>query len=185
MQARDILTFAACAALVACGSAPDGGGSSPSATGLTGEAAAKKVAAARADLPRPDPGLYRTTVEMVDVDLPGAPEGVAEMMRNSMKQDRASDYCVTAADVEKGYEEMVRRSQQGDCTFQRFDVVGGKIDAEMTCRGDRGGMSTIAMSGTAGRTSSDMDVRMKMELPGMGEGTMRMKSRSERIGACP
>ena len=183
MQARSIMAVVAAAALAACGSAPDGGSNGTEAA-KSERSVAAKMAAAGAAMPRPDPGLYRTTVEVVEFDMPGAPKGAAEMIRDSMKQDRTSEYCVTQADVEKGYKDMVRRSQQGDCTFQRFDVAGGRIDAAMTCRAERGGTSEITMSGKAGRTSSDMDMTMKMELPGMGRSTMRMKSRSERVGPC-
>ena len=183
MQTRNFMAAAALAALAACGSAPKADGPGATADGSDRSVAAE-LAAAGADLPRPDPGLYRTTVQIVEFDMPGAPKGAAEMMRGSMKQDRASEYCLTPADVAKGYEEMVRRSQQGDCTFKRFDLDEGKIDAAMTCRPGRGSASDITMSGKAGRTSSDMNITMKMELPGMGQSTMRMKSRSERIGPC-
>ena len=183
MQARNVLAIAVSTALAACGPGPTADGPGATAKGSERSVAAQ-VAAAGADLPRPDPGLYRTTVQIVEFDMPGAPNGAAEMMRDSMQQDRTSDNCVTPADVEKGYEDMVRRSQQGDCTFKRFDVAGGRIDAAMACRSERGGTSDIIMTGRAERTSSDMDMTMKMKLPGMGQSTMRMKSRSERIGPC-
>ena len=182
VQTRIALAVLTSALLAACGSAPNDKGAAATAAG---QSPTEKMAAAKADLPRPDPGLYRTTVQIVEFILPGAPKGAAEMMQNSMKQDRTSEYCVTAADVQKGYEEMFRRSQKGDCTFDRFDVVDGRIASEMTCHTDGGGTSNIIMAGKAGRTSSDMDITMKMELPGIGPSTMRMKSQSKRIGPCP
>lgn len=134
---------------------------------------------------KPEPGQYRVTVEEVALDIPGAPKGAAEMMAGAMGQGRTSEYCLTQADVDKGYEEMAKRSQDASCTYQRFDVSGGKIDAAMTCKGEGGSTVNAVMSGTAGRTSSTMDMTMDMEMPGMGKGTMRMKSRHERIGDCP
>lgn len=144
----------------------------------------EQVASRARDFVKPEPGLYRSTVEIEEFAIPGAPPQVAEMMRNSAKSNQSHDYCVTAEDVEKGFEETLRKSQQGECDYKRFDIDGGRIDAALTCR-DQGRTVDIQLSGTGTATSSDMAMSMTMDLPGMGEGTIRARSRSERIGACP
>lgn len=169
-------TLAICLALAACNDkAPsaDAGGSVPS----------EQVAAAARDFVRPEPGLYRSTVEFLEVDIPGAPPQAAEMIRQSSGQGQVSEYCLTAADVEKGFEESLRKSQRGDCDYKRFDVDGRKVDAVMVCS-EQGRSVEMTLSGTGDATSSDMSMTMKMDMGQMGSGTIKARSRSERIGAC-
>ena len=97
-------------ALAACSSGED----EPS----SGETISTEEVAERArDAVRPEPGLYRSTVELLEVDMPGAPAGVEDTMKRMMGgSNTASEYCLTQQDVDRGFEEMARKSQQGDCT---------------------------------------------------------------------
>lgn len=134
---------------------------------------------------RPEPGLYRSTVELLQVDIPGAPEGVTEMMKGAMSgSNTTSEYCLTQEEVDRGFEEMVRNSQAGDCSFERFDAEGGKIDAVMTCETPDGNTARMTMQGTGGPTSSEMMMTMESDIPGMGTANMRLKATHERIGEC-
>jgi len=60
-----------------------------------GEISNAEMAAAveRADI-KPEAGQYRATAELVSVDIPGAPEGIVEMMKTNMKS-QTSEYCLT------------------------------------------------------------------------------------------
>lgn len=166
--------------LSACGNDAD------TRVGAEGAAAPSSAEVARRaqDMVRPEPGQYRATMELLEADFPGAPPQVAEMMRQSRSAGQSHEYCLTPEDVEKGFSESVRRSQTGDCAYERFDVSRGKFDAAMICK--EGGQEVrIAISGTGDETSSDMTMAMEMDMPGIGKGTMRMRSRNERIGPCP
>lgn len=154
------------------------------AAGDAGKVSQDQVASRARDLVKPEPGLYRATVEIQEFAIPGAPPQVAAMMRDSAVSAQATEYCLTPEDVAKGYEESIRKSQQGECEYKRFDVDGGKIEAALTCT-DQGRTVDLALSGTGDATSSDMAMTMKMDMGGMGEGTIRARSRSERIGDCP
>ncbi|MFL0356023.1 DUF3617 domain-containing protein [Erythrobacter sp. GH1-10] len=136
-------------------------------------------AAASSDV-KPMPGKYRSDVELISLDMPGAPPQVADMMRGRMS--RSFDYCLTQDDVDEGFKEMTRKSQEGDCTFQRFDATGGNIDAEMTCK-TGGGTMTMVMEGTGTPTSSDVTMTMSGDM-GMGPTTMKFRAQHERIGDC-
>ena len=153
----------------------------------SGETISSEEVAERArDVVRPEPGLYRATVEMLEVDVPGAPAGAADMLKGMMGgANTTTEYCLTAEEVERGYEEMVRNSQEGDCTFERFDAAGGKIDAVMTCKATDGNTTRMTMQGTGGRTSSEMTMSMQSEMAGMGTANFKMKATHERIGECP
>lgn len=155
-----------------------------------GEAIGTEELAERAsDIVRPDPGLYRSTVELLEVDMPGAPAGMEDTMKRAMGgANSTTEYCLTSEDAERGFEEMAKNSQKGDCSFERFEADGGKIDAAMTCRGGEGGEGAVmqmTMQGTGGRTASEMTMTMQTEAPGMGKATMRMKATHQRIGDCP
>ena len=132
---------------------------------------------------RPQPGLYRSTTEITEFDIPNAPAQVKEMMRNSAVSKQATEYCLTLAEVEKGFEESLRKSQQGDCDYRRFNVSGGTIEAAMTCRQD-GRTVDLTLSGKGTRTSSDMAMTMNTDMGPMGKGTIRARTKTERIGDC-
>lgn len=149
------------------------------------EVSMEEVAArAKASAIKPEPGQYRVTMEVLEVDIPGAPEGAADMMRGMMS-GQSHSYCMTQEDVDKGFEEMARNSQEGsDCSFQRFDIDGGEFDAKMTCRADGQGVMTMTMKGSGTPTSSEVDMTMEGNMGGMGDSTIRMRAKHERTGDC-
>jgi putative hemolysin len=145
----------------------------------------EEVAEKARDLVKPEPGLYRSTVELLEVDIPGAPDGAADMMKGMMgTSNSTSEYCLTQADVDRGFEEMIKNSQKGDCTFERFEAEGGEIDAVMNCTAEGGNTMHMTMQGTGGATSSEMTMNMETEMPGMGKTNMRMTAKHQRIGDC-
>lgn len=132
---------------------------------------------------KPEPGKYSLTMEVLEIDIPGAPPEAAEMMRGMMSA-QSQEYCLTQEEVDKGFEEMARQGQDENCTFERFDVDGGDIDAKMSCDIPGQGAVTMTMVGSGTSTSSEMDMTMQGDMTGMGESTIRMKASHERIGDC-
>lgn len=177
MRNRVSVAVASAFLLVACSGSDEDGG--------TGEPISTEELADRArDMVRPDPGLYRSTVELLEVDMPGAPAGVEDSMKRAMGgSESTTEYCLTPEDAERGFEEMAKNSQQADCSFERFDADGGTIDAVMNCKSG-GNAMRMTLQGTGGRTSSEMTMAMEMEAPGMGKAVMRMKATHQRIGDC-
>lgn len=131
---------------------------------------------------RPDPGQYRSTTELIEADIPGAPANMVEMMKSGMA-NQTTEYCLTQEEADKGFEEMAKGSQDGECTTSKFVVNGGDIDAEMSCKAGSGEMR-MTMDGTGTTTSMDMTMTMEGEIPGMGDAKMVMRVQSERIGDC-
>lgn len=177
MIIRTTIATLALLALAGCGSsdAKDAGVS----------VSADKIVDRMGKMVRPEPGLYRSTSTVISVEAPGAPAGVADMLKKSMSSGQTSEYCLTPEEAAKGYEEMARRAQQGNCTFERFDVSGGKIDAVMNCVAPQGGKARITLNGTGTSTASIMDMKMHMEAPGMGKMNTHTKVESTRVGPCP
>lgn len=162
-----------------------GCGSEPADTNADGEVSIAEAAArAEASGIKPMPGQYKVTVEVLEVEIPGAPDGMADMMRNAMGGN-SHTYCMTQEDVDKGFEEMARQSQEGqDCSFERFDIDGGDFDGKMVCNVAGQGSMTMTMNGKGSETRSEMDMTMEGNISGMGDMTMRMKTTHERQGDC-
>lgn len=163
--------------LSACGSADEEAGSGE---GISIEEAAER---AKDSGVKPQPGQYRVTMEVLEVDIPGAPPEAVKMMRDMMG-GQSHEYCLTQEDVDKGFEEMARQSQDGECSFERFDMDGGDLDAKMVCTQAGQGSVTMTLTGTGSATRSDMDMLMEGNMTGMGKSTIHMKAKHERIGDC-
>lgn len=172
----------ACAplALAACG------GPDADADG-DGEISMKEAAARSSDMVKPEPGMYRATVEMIDVEVPGAPQEMQDMMKRMMSSGpQTHEYCLTPEEAAKGFEEMARQAQEdeGNCSFEKFEADGGRIDAVMNCAREGQGSARMAMKGTGGPTSSEMTMTMDAETPDGKTMKMTMKSSQQRIGEC-
>ena len=166
-------------ALAACGGSGD-----RQAGDAPGKVSSAEIRQRMTGLAKPEPGLYRTSTKVIDVNIANAPAGIADGMKRSLGKEQTSEYCLTPDQAAKGYEEMMRHAQKGDCSFQRFDASGGKIDAAMTCETSEGAMAHMTVTGTGTSTSSDVDMQMRMDAPGFGAMTMRSHSHSERVGPC-
>lgn len=179
MRYQPVLAISAILLLAACGG-------DPADEAASGDSVSPAEIAERVDAAdiKPQPGRYRSTVEIQELDIPGAPPQMAEMMRSQMGS-QTNEYCLTQEESERGFEEMARQSQEGsDCQVEKFDAAGGKIDARMACTMPGQGKMTMTMVGTGSSTGSEMDMTMKGNFAGPQESTIRMKVNHERIGDC-
>ncbi|MBA4163881.1 MAG: hypothetical protein C0510_04505 [Erythrobacter sp.] len=165
--------------LAGCGSAEEGEGANTESISMEDAAAGAKASAMK-----PEPGQYRVTMELLELDVPGAPQGAKDMMRGMMG-GQSHEYCLKQGDVDKGFEEMARQTQENkDCSFERFDIDNGRFDGRMVCNVQGQGRMTITMQGEGSPTSSTMETRMEGDFAGMGQSTIRMRASHERIGDC-
>lgn len=176
MRLHVISVLAVAGALAGCS---DGGNADADADGTIsmGEAARQ----ADAEGLRPEPGQYKATITMTGMEIPGMPAG---MESHGAGMTTTTEYCVTPEETAKGFEEMMKRGQDGDCAYERFSIAGGEMDAVMVCKTPQGDMR-MEMDGTASPTTSEFKARMAMNVEGMGEGTMSFTAKHERIGDCP
>jgi hypothetical protein len=175
------MIMAASMAALALALAGCSGGGNADADGdgtVTGKEAAEQ---AEAEGIRPEPGLYRATITMTGIDVPGLPD---EMKGHGAGMTTTSEDCLTEAEVDKGFEEMVKQGQNGECSFEKFNLDGGKLDAVMLCKTPQGD-TRMSMTGTTTPTSSEFTATTKMNFEGMGEATMTFTAKNERIGDCP
>ncbi len=147
----------------------------------SGKVSAEEAAAKARDIARPEPGLYRTTVTMTGLEIPGLPP---EMEGHGAGLTTTTENCLTKEAVAEGYGELVKQGQNGDCSFERFDVAGGKIDAVMACKA-QGRDTRAEITGATTKTGAELTAKMAMDFEGAGGGTMTFTSKHERIGECP
>ena len=77
--------------------------------------------------------------------------------------------------------------KDSECSYSRFEVNGGKLDAQMDCKAAGQGQMVMKLAGTLGRDRSDvtMDVG-PVGSPAPGQGMkMTMRLTTTRLGDCP
>ncbi|MEO9461040.1 MAG: DUF3617 domain-containing protein [Marinomonas sp.] len=176
---RLVVLASVCALVAACSD------DAPADADGDGEVSAAEMAAEveKADI-KPQAGEYSASSELVSIDIPGAPEGMADMMKGAMKS-QDNKFCITQEQADKGFEEMAKESQQGDCTVKSFEVDGGDIDAVMSCSAAGQGEMSITLDGSGTATTMEMEVTMEGKLPQIGDAKMVMRTTQKRIGDCP
>lgn len=172
---RTLILAVGIGALAACGPKSDG----PKDVEEVKEEAAK--------LQTPEPGQYRQTMEMTEFEVPGMSKEAAEQMKSMMKASQVSTFCLTKADAEKGFRDMFKdigKDQQ--CSYSKFDVDGGTLDAQMDCQAKGQGKAAMKLNGTVTRTGSDVTVAMDMtgQPAPMQSMKMTMHVASQRLGEC-
>ncbi|WP_374147831.1 DUF3617 domain-containing protein [Sphingomonas sp. 28-63-12] len=136
------------------------------------------------------PGHWRGTVRIADIALNGAMPGIEKLppamrarMQARMAEGHGFDSCLTpeeAADARKA----LAKNQRSDCSYDHFDMTGGKIDAAMSCKVGAA-LQKMTMTGTYSRT----EYRLISQASGGGGSpagamSMKMEITAHRIGDC-
>lgn len=130
---------------------------------------------------KPQPGLYKTTITMTGLDIPGMP---ADMEGHGAGLARTLETCLTEAEADKGFAALLTRGQDGACRFENFALKDGAFEGRLVC--DAAGTTTrMAMEGTAKATGADFTATTAMQFPGGVEGTMNYAASHQRVGDCP
>jgi hypothetical protein len=174
--------LAAAILLAACGGDAD--------TNADGTVSGEELAAEAAGAIKPQPGLYRTTYEMLEFNIPGADaarqQQAQAIMGGASEVAKPITSCLTPEQVAaNGAEQMAKNMAGGNCTVARFDVAGGSISSEMRCTGADGITTKVLMDGQMTSTSSTMTMTTETDMPSLGKVQMKTRLTSERIGDCP
>ena len=134
----------------------------------------------------PDAGLYKINVDIAELSIPGMPAGMGDQMKKSMSHAMAIEDCLTEADRADAVKKMTKGAENGSCKYTKYDIDGGKIDAQMVCDMGGGGEGTYNMTGTVTTTGVDMTMEGNQKDPKMPGGGMKMKMHltSTRVGEC-
>lgn len=152
-----------------------------------GDAAAAASPAAGAGIERPQPGKYRVTTKITDYSVPGMPAAAAKQMQGMFSQTgQSAEFCLTPEQAKMGYEDMTRRTAQGDCRYDRFSAKDGKLDAAMSCTPGQGMTTVSTVTGTFSAQGSQMKIVADAKGTSLPGGAMHMESEvtTERLGDC-
>jgi hypothetical protein len=149
-----------------------------------------KTVLAEADkMAKPLPGLYRSTTSLTAFDLPGADPQTADIARDRFAQimPQRREFCVTPAAAARGFEDLVRQSQQGDCRIERFVADKSHLSARMSCRLGPKLTSNVTVEGTGAPDRSQIDLGIVQRGPSVpgGSETIAMHVDNLRVGDCP
>lgn len=177
---RYLLISCGALALASCGSEP------------AGPPSVEQVTKAAESLVKPTPGLYRSTANVTEFEVPGLPPEQAKQMKDMIgsSASQSSESCLTKEQADEGFKSMAKQLGEGTqgvkCEFAKFDADGSKLDADLTCSGPGGVAVNMEMDGDIQPTTSTITMKMSQksaQIPG-GEVRMAMEVKSERIGDC-
>ena len=135
------------------------------------------------------PGQWETTVQIANVEVPGAPPEVAEQMAMLLRQAQTESHCLTpeqAADPTAGMANPTGRAE--GCTFSERTFSGGRIHVVSSCPAPAGqGEVRSTLEGTY--TPTNMEAQMNVEGPSGMPGTQQTvrltgTMTSRRTGDC-
>lgn len=132
--------------------------------GLGAVAVFAAVAAATPAAPQVRPGQWQQQVRTTELDAPGLPPQALQMMPKSF----SNSYCLTPEEAARGPREMLESAQRkdGGCTYTNFSMEGGKLTADMQCKGGAGGAGTMRMQMRGTYTATTYAMTMTMESNG-------------------
>jgi hypothetical protein len=146
-------------------------------------AAAKRSGVTRET--RLTPGEWQLTMATKLVEAEGLPAGAAAQVKASMERTMSESSCLTPEQASRPPSEIFAQRQNSRCTYDSFDMAGGKIKAKMTCPGGSSGTMTMTMDGTYTPTRYTMDALMNVQAPdGVQSMKMSVRSVGTRTGEC-
>ena len=129
------------------------------------------------------PGRWDTTVKVDKLELGNAPEAVRRAVQSAMGKEHSFAYCLTPEEAAKPDSNFFNQGKKSDCTYDEYEVKGGRLDAKMTCKGPDGDQ-TVSLNGTYAADTYSMTMSTSGN---MGQGIpmlMTMNLSSRRTGEC-
>jgi hypothetical protein len=166
-----------------------GCGSGDADADADGKISTREVVAEAAGAVTPRPGQYESKVQLLEMELPEM-AGVdtaqmKKMMQTSM--NTTTKHCVTAEDAQNAAKQMIQTPENENCSYSKFDVSGGNVQAVMACKNPDGSTSNLQLSGQIGHEESHMVMELDRTLPGVpggGRSHFKMQVDSRRVGEC-
>ncbi|GAB5350086.1 DUF3617 domain-containing protein [Alteriqipengyuania sp. 357] len=178
---RTIIAASACLALLSACS--DGGADSNGDGEITGEETAAEAASGGEMKMRA--GQWENTIEFTELDMPGVPASVKEMIAGQMGQSITTTSCITQEEADQPDAGFFGGDKKDNCTYDEFDRSGDSLTLRMTCAGDNGGTAKIAMDGAFDEDNFTLTMDSTITGTETGEVTMKGKVTGTRIGDCP
>ena len=182
MRGITFVPLVAAIALAGCGS----GDADADGDGMISN---QEVAAAASGAIVPRPGQYESKMQLLEIEMPDMPGVDAEQMKKTLQGAMGSttQHCITAEDARNAAKQMIQTPESDNCTYSKFNVSGGNVEAVMACKDSDGSISNMQLTGQIGREQSHMVMELDQALPGVpggGKSHFKMQVDSHRIGEC-
>jgi len=130
------------------------------------------------------PGQWENSFQLVALEPGGIPEPYASKMKEEVgKPAKTETSCRKAEDIKPIDLSKLSPMQRG-CTFPKYYVTGGKVDAVMECD-TPAGKSRMTITGTQAKTSYDLTMTQRQTAPGQTkESSMTVRMTGKRLGEC-
>ena len=188
-----LILGAAALALAGCGGERKEAGGNVSADA----AAANQSAAAEAPSPRGDgggasggdliqPGEWEIQVAAIEVDAPGMPQQVKDMMAKSIGGSQSTIHdCVTPEQARRPRPDLFAGKNEGNCTSSDFSMSGGRLRGTISCPAPAGqaGSVTMVMDGQFSPQSYTATNTMTTDVGG-SKMTIKARVSGRRVGEC-
>jgi len=130
------------------------------------------------------PGMWETKMEYTELDLPGVPEDMKEMVMRRMGSGVISSQCLDEEDIEEPEAEFFGAQQPDGCEYVRFDRSGNRLQIEMTCDMGGAGVNTTKLDGQFGVDTYTLTIDGNVSGGPGGEVNMKGTISGKRIGDC-
>lgn len=139
------------------------------------------------------PGEWETAVTLKSMEIPGAPQQMAEMMRGRVGQTQTGRECLTPEKARDPMGDMRRMLSQGsgqNCNFTDQTFSGGTIRIHGTCPGPNGQSGEVSLEGSYTETTLQATMNVNIQgapgasIPGATGMRMSAEVRGRRIGEC-
>ena len=130
------------------------------------------------------PGEWRIDSALTLDEVPGAPAEQIGRLRQTLERKSTTSECLTPEEAARPNAGMFGQ-QNSRCTYENFEMSGGRIDATMRCPGAGGAEMVMKMDGSYAPDSYKMNAAMDMQgLSGSHSLKMTMRSTGTRVGEC-
>ena len=126
------------------------------------------------------PGMWETTVEVVRMNMPNMPQGMA----TPTPPPTTISYCLTPEQAARPSADFLTGSgETGGCTYENFSMENGRIQGTVSCNA-QGTQMRSTLDGQFTPSSYEMNTQVQTTTGGM---TMDMETRTSarRTGDCP
>lgn len=122
------------------------------------------------------PGKWENRVEVIDVQMKGAPPALTAAMKG---RPMVVTSCVTPQQAAAGPQAAMNADKS--CRFVRYSAAGGKIASELLCTRPGGTMRVVSQGAY---TPTSYSVSGSGVMSGRTSMTMRTRTTGRRLGNC-
>ena len=176
------LVLACAGAALAAGCSDSGTADADGDGAITAQVAASEMADGPAVTMRA--GMWEHKVEYSQLEVPGVPAGMQEMVKNNMGSGITSTRCLAEDEVREPDANFFGGEASNGCSYDEFDRSGNRMTMKVTCQIPQGGTSTTAMEGQFGADSYTLAIDGKVTGMPTGDVTMKGTISGRRIGDC-